>query len=46
MIRNIEGQWQQSEDYIREHSEAQFSHGICPDCAQEVYAELKRLKKK
>jgi PAS domain-containing protein len=31
-IRNDEGFWQQLDKYIQEHSEAEFSHGICPDC--------------
>ncbi|MEN8142058.1 MAG: PAS domain-containing protein [Thermodesulfobacteriota bacterium] len=38
-IRNDEGYWGQVEDYIREHSEAEFSHGICPDCAKELYPD-------
>jgi len=39
-IRNDQGYWQQVEDYIREHSEAEFSHGLCPDCARKLYPEL------
>ena len=39
-IRDDEGYWQQLEKYISEHSEAQFSHGICPSCAKEHYSEL------
>ncbi|MGA9755570.1 MAG: hypothetical protein WBV23_10560 [Desulfobaccales bacterium] len=39
-IRNDEGYWQQLEKYISEHSEAQFSHGICPTCAEKHYSEL------
>ena len=31
-IRDDEATWQQLEKYITEHSEAYFSHGICPDC--------------
>ncbi|HOP62309.1 MAG TPA: hypothetical protein PK358_00620 [Spirochaetota bacterium] len=31
-IRNDKGQWEQLEVYIRDHSEADFSHGLCPDC--------------
>jgi DNA repair exonuclease SbcCD ATPase subunit len=38
-IRNDEGYWQQVEDYVREHSEANFTHGICPECAQKLYPE-------
>jgi len=36
-IRDDEGYWKQIEEYIREHSEAEFSHGICPDCAKKLY---------
>jgi AmiR/NasT family two-component response regulator len=36
-IRDDEGYWQQVEIYIAEHSEAEFSHGLCPDCMQELY---------
>jgi len=38
-IRNDEGYWQQMEAFISEHSEAEFSHGICPDCAKKVLEE-------
>jgi PAS domain S-box-containing protein len=34
-IRDEQGAWQQMEIYIRAHSEANFSHGMCPDCAEE-----------
>lgn len=39
-IRDDEGYWQQVEVYIRDRSEAQFSHGICPDCAEKLYPGL------
>lgn len=39
-IRDDEGYWQQIEVYIREHSEAQFSHGICPECMVKLYPEF------
>ncbi|MFA6109641.1 MAG: response regulator, partial [Candidatus Latescibacterota bacterium] len=35
-IRNDRNYWQQVEQYISEHSEAAFSHGICPDCYRTV----------
>jgi len=38
-IRDDKGYWNQLEGYIRTHSEAEFSHGICPDCAKKVYPE-------
>ncbi len=40
MIRDKNGNWTQIEEYIREHSEAEFSHGICPECAQKMYPEI------
>lgn len=36
-IRDDKGSWHQLEIYIRDHSEAEFSHGICPDCLQRLY---------
>jgi len=36
-IRNDRGYWQLVEAYIREHSEAEFSHGICPDCIKKFF---------
>ena len=38
-VRSDQGSWQQIESYIREHSDAEFSHGICPECAQRLYPE-------
>ena len=38
-IRDDEGYWQQVETYIGDHSEALFSHGVCPDCMEELYPE-------
>jgi DNA-binding response OmpR family regulator len=44
-IRNDRNYWQQVEGYITDHSEAQFSHGICPDCyTRYVRPELDRLQ--
>lgn len=39
-IRNDQGYWQRIEHYIKEHSDAQFSHGICPDCAKKLYPDI------
>jgi two-component system, response regulator PdtaR len=39
-IRDDEGRWKQIEEYIATHSEADFSHGICPQCAHELYPEV------
>ena len=38
-IRNEEGYWQQVEQYISEHSEAQFSHALCSRCADQLYGD-------
>lgn len=38
-IRDDQGYWTQIEAYIRDHSEAEFSHGICPECMQKLYPE-------
>jgi ligand-binding sensor domain-containing protein len=35
-IRDETGSWSQMEQYIHTHSEAEFSHGICPECAEEI----------
>ena len=38
-IRDDKGYWNQIETYILEHSEAEFSHSICPECFDELYPE-------
>ena len=42
-IRDDKGYWKQVESYIREHSSAKFSHGICPECFKKLYPEYKDL---
>ncbi|NIM97066.1 MAG: response regulator [candidate division Zixibacteria bacterium] len=44
-IRKDEDYWQQVEEYLFEHTEADFSHSICPECMQKHYPEY-ALKKK
>ncbi len=39
-IRDDKGYWNQVESYIKTHSDAQFSHGLCPDCAKRLYPSL------
>ena len=39
-IRTDKDYWQSVEMYVKEHSDAVFSHGICPDCAQRFYPDL------
>ena len=36
-VRNEQGSWQQLEEYLYQHSEAEFSHGICQTCVQKLY---------
>jgi hypothetical protein len=38
-IRNDKGYWQAVEQYITEHSEAEFTHGLCPDCLKKLSGE-------
>lgn len=39
-IRDDKGGWNQIEAYIRDHSDAEFSHGLCPDCARRLFPEI------
>jgi DNA-binding NarL/FixJ family response regulator len=32
--------WKQVEVYVRDHTEAEFSHGICPECTKKLHREL------
>lgn len=41
-IGDDKGYWKQIESYIREHSEAEFSHGICPECFNKLYPEFRK----
>jgi DNA-binding NarL/FixJ family response regulator len=41
-IRNDEGYWEQLEEYVQEHTDADFSHGICPECMAKLYPNLKK----
>ena len=43
-IRDDHGYWTQIEAYIKEHSEAEFSHSICPDCYRKLYGDLGKKK--
>jgi PAS domain S-box-containing protein len=40
-IRDDKGYWNQIETYIENHSRAEFTHGICPDCIKKLYPDLK-----
>jgi len=46
-IRDDEGLWSQIETYISDHSEAEFTHGYCPECVKELYPDMHgRIMKK
>jgi len=48
-IRDDNGYWNQIESYITTHSEADFSHGICPECSEKLYGDedwYREIKKK
>jgi response regulator RpfG family c-di-GMP phosphodiesterase len=39
-IRDDQGYWSQVEVYVRDHTEAEFSHDICPECVGRLYPEF------
>lgn len=44
-VRDDAGYWKQIEAYITEHSDAEFSHGICPECSKRLYPDYyKKMK--
>ena len=43
-IRDDQGYWQQVEVYVRDRSEAEFSHGLCPDCVKEFLSPINDRK--
>jgi DNA-binding response OmpR family regulator len=45
-IRDDEGYWNQLEEYISRHTDATFTHGLCPTCLERARAEMKKLFKK
>ena len=40
-IHDDKGYWKQIESYLKDHSEAEFSHSICPDCAKRLHPDFK-----
>ena len=42
-IRSDQGYWQQLEQYLAEHSEAEFTHGICPECLKQTEMEMNTI---
>ena len=45
-IRDDKGYWQQVEVFVKEHTDAEFTHSICPDCKMNVEKEIGKEKKK
>lgn len=45
-IRDDEGYWDQLEAYIGKHTDAKFTHGLCPECAEKYRVEMKKLSEK
>jgi hypothetical protein len=43
-IRDDKGYWEQVELYVSRHTEAAFTHSICPDCAKKLYPEFFKEK--
>lgn len=41
-VRDDNGYWQQVDVYIKNHSDADFSHGICPECISKHYPDIKQ----
>jgi hypothetical protein len=39
-IRNDNESWERVEEYISRHTDAQFSHGLCPKCMKKYYPEI------
>jgi len=46
MIRDDQGYWHQVEVYVQEHTDADFSHGLCPECSKKIYPDHYKEKKK
>jgi CheY-like chemotaxis protein len=44
-IRDDEGYWNHLETYISKHTDAVFTHGICPDCAEKMREEIRNMKR-
>ena len=44
-IRDDQGYWNQIEEYIREHSEAEFTHSVCPECTKTLYPNVSNVER-
>ena len=45
-IRDDGGYWHQVEAYVEQHSEAEFSHGLCPECVESIYPGHQRRRRR
>lgn len=45
-MRNEKGYWLQVEEYLTEHTDAEFTHGMCEECSKKAFAEREELKRK
>jgi hypothetical protein len=45
-IRDDKGYWQQVESYIQKHTDATFTHGVCPDCFPKLYPDFDSAQSK
>ena len=45
-VRDDEGYWNQIESYIRKNTEFDFTHGLCPECAEKLYGDQEWVKKR
>ena len=43
-IRDDKGYWQKLETFVHEHSNAEFSHSICPDCMEKLYPDFTKKR--
>ena len=43
-IRDDKGYWKEVESYISDHSDASFTHGICPECIKELYPKIYEVR--
>jgi hypothetical protein len=43
-IRDDKGYWQKLETFVHEHSNAEFSHSMCPDCMDRLYPDFSRRR--
>jgi hypothetical protein len=43
-VRDDQGYWTQVESYVSKYTEAEFSHGLCPECIDDLYPEMRPKK--